>query len=251
MESPGMNQTQDSGNVQKKFRPQNLMPMTINQIHRCSLNSDYLSVHGYDVQMVVIVALVKTVEQLTTHVNYDVTDYTGNIRIQHWLDDSDDKSDDSTYKPMVENTYIEVMGTVKTTREQRHMVAFSVRPVTDLNRLTAHLLEVMHCKKKAAELRDAPTSSKMDTSVTVNSNIRDALLDPTAMIPKGLTQEQGLVYRAIQISPDSAGCSLEWVIAQLEGLNHSTIRSCIQFLSDEGHIYSTIDENHFKVTDSF
>ena len=45
---------------------------------------------------------------------------------------------------MRENTYVKVFGHVRAFGGKRNVVAFKVMPITDMNALTTHMLEVIH-----------------------------------------------------------------------------------------------------------
>ena len=46
---------------------------------------------------------------------------------------------------MRENTYVRVHGHVRAFQDKRNVAAFRVLPLTDMNELTTHMLEVVHC----------------------------------------------------------------------------------------------------------
>ena len=50
-------------------------------------------------------------------------------------------------------------------------------------------------------------------------------------------------------STDPREKMLRNVSKHLKGVPEKAIRDAIEFLSGEGHIYSTIDDDHFKATD--
>ena len=52
-------------------------------------------------------------------------------------------------------------------------------------------------------------------------------------------------------SSDETGLAIKKAIELLvpKGHNGPSIRKAIGFLTDEGHLYSTVDENHLKSTD--
>ena len=59
-----------------------------------------------------------------------------------------------------------------------------------------------------------------------------------------------LVYSVIKQTLDEAGCDRDTVFNQAKKVMSKTdMDNALDFLSSEGHIYSTIDEDHFKTTD--
>ena len=82
---------------------------------------------------------------------------------------------------------------------------------------------------------------------------------------QGLSSEQAAIMSFIQMSTDESGVSIQSIVAHLksrypEQLIRSVViapifalmlcRKSVSFLSNEGHIYSTIDDDHFRPTDS-
>ena len=61
------------------------------------------------------------------------------------------------------------------------------------------------------------------------------------------------VYNIIQLGADDKrgpGVDRAWVYAKLENqMSHTDLEEALEFLSSEGHIYTTVDEDHFKTTD--
>lgn len=65
-----------------------------------------------------------------------------------------------------------------------------------------------------------------------------------------LNPKQLKVYTVIKRCQDEAGYSASDIQKILpEKMSLSEIEKIISFFIEEGHIFSTIDENHYKVTD--
>jgi len=61
-------------------------------------------------------------------------------------------------------------------------------------------------------------------------------------------QSQVLRIFETESGQSDQGTSLQDVISRLPSHSPTDIRRAIEFLSDEGHLYSTVDEEHFKST---
>ena len=86
-------------------------------------------------------------------------------------------------------------------------------------------------------------SSSMDTSHSTSA---------APMAVKGLTAVQNQVLNYIQAqSPASeSGPRIDQIISKMAGnFNERQVREAVEFLSNEGHVYSTLDEDHFRATD--
>ncbi|XP_039976976.1 replication protein A 32 kDa subunit-like isoform X6 [Xiphias gladius] len=74
--------------------------------------------------------------------------------------------------------------------------------------------------------------------------------NPDGILPNGLSSIQGQVLHVIRNFPDrDDGISFHDLKTQLDYLSMIDIRSSLAFLINEGHVFSTIDEHHFKSTE--
>merc|ERR1712070_110582 len=65
----------------------------------------------------------------------------------------------------------------------------------------------------------------------------------------GFTPEQKMVLNEISACGDDAGASVSTIAGALSGkMSETKIRDTIEWLSNEGHVYSTIDDDHFRST---
>jgi len=72
----------------------------------------------------------------------------------------------------------------------------------------------------------------------------------TSVNHDNFTPVQSQVLRIFEAESGQSdqGTSLQDVISRLPSHSPTDIRRAIEFLSDEGHLYSTVDEEHFKST---
>uniref|UniRef100_T1IRF8 Replication protein A C-terminal domain-containing protein n=1 Tax=Strigamia maritima TaxID=126957 RepID=T1IRF8_STRMM len=249
--SPGSGLSQND--KPRKIRTQTVVPVTIGHIHDTMNHTDAFKVGEMEINMVSIVGLVVSVEQKTTHIVYIVDDMTGPpINIQHWIDDSCNEADNDK-RPMVENTYVQVHGSVKKMRDQLNIIVFKIKPIVDINHLTCHLLEVMHSRKmlefQLKQMRFAKSEVGNDTAGNEMANVSAMEVDNVIEgVPEGLTKGQATIYKTVHGCQNASGCSVNWLREQLPSMNSALIGQALSFLCDEGHVYTTIDDNHFKVT---
>lgn len=65
----------------------------------------------------------------------------------------------------------------------------------------------------------------------------------------GWTDVQRAVHSSFTECRDENGLSIIDVVRRLQGtFNEGDIRAAIGFLSGEGHLFSTIDDDHYKAT---
>ncbi|XP_071356677.1 replication protein A 32 kDa subunit-like isoform X2 [Trachinotus anak] len=106
-------------------------------------------------------------------------------------------------------TYVKIIGNLRNFSGQRSLLAMNIRCIQDPNEITSHMLEVVQAHM----------------------------------------QLFGKVLHVIQkFSDRDVGISFHDLRTQLDYLSMRDIRCSLTFLINEGHVFSTIDEQHFKST---
>ncbi|XP_034145033.1 replication protein A 32 kDa subunit isoform X2 [Esox lucius] len=205
---------------------------------------------------ITIVGIIRTTDKSMTNIQYKVDDMTGPpMDVKQWVD-TEDPSVDSTVIPP--GTYVKVSGNLRSFQNHRSVVAFSVRPLEDMNEITSHMLEVV----QAHMLLSKPQTSMVGGGGGMNTSMA-SLSRPGAggsmgggysggsdMSANGLSPSQNQVLSLIRSCPDAQGISTQDLKQRLSGMSLAVIKQAVEFLSNEGHIFSTIDEDHFKSTDN-
>lgn len=247
---------------QARSRAQNIMPVTVAQILMATAEDEKFLVDGVELHQVTIVGIVRTVSESATRLDYQIDDMTGPpIEVRQFLDSDDQAEDQDRVAPMRENMYVRVCGNVRAFGGKRSLVSFRMLPVLDMNELTAHMLEVFH--SHLALTKGAPTAaagaqnqnqSTAGPGNAVNKqasfNAGPAFGNNMQTDANGLTAVQAQVHNIIKGCVDETGVSIQIIMDNLGGMPEKAIREAVDFLSGEGHIYSTIDDEHFKSTDS-
>ncbi|KAJ5295847.1 hypothetical protein PENANT_c001G05696 [Penicillium antarcticum] len=128
-----------------------LRPVTIKQILDASqpFPEAPFQVDNADVANVLFIGQVRNISSQSTNITYKIDDGTGEIEVKKWVDsttadnmDTDDGKAPGDGKSELEvNGYARVFGSVKSFGNKRYIGAHSVRPLSDINELHAHLLE--------------------------------------------------------------------------------------------------------------
>jgi len=234
-------------------RAQNIMPVTARQVISCP--EDGLKIGNLDIYLVTLVGVVRTVETTSVKVTYTLEDNTGCVEGVHWID-GQDESGQSAQPNVVENSYCRLSGTIRTQGDKRYIMAFNIQPIDDSNEITSHLLEVALFYKKAEALSNS--MGTMDTGMS-NGNGMGSSLSNSLMTSSGggqssisgLTSVQQKVLTAIQRCTVESGVHVDGVQQQLKdsGCSRQDILSAVEFLCGEGHIYTTVDDFHYRTTD--
>lgn len=234
-------------NRPQNTRPQNIMPATVHMMLHAShdANTDIFTYEGAELNLVTFVGVIRDVVEATTSVTYQIDDYTGpNMSVRKFISDAED----TTSLPK-SNGYVRVYGNLRSLGDSRNIIAFSVRPLTTHNEITSHMLDVVkaslyHRKKnKVTTMGGMVTASNGNPATNTNGNSDNSL---------GLNPNQNKVYGALKKATSDIGMSINEVLNQIGGsMSYKEIKNAIEFLSNEGHIYSTIDDEHYKLTDMY
>ncbi|XP_045772892.1 replication protein A 32 kDa subunit [Maniola jurtina] len=238
------NQAQKSGR-----RASRTAPIVIKQALHCG--DDGVKIWGTEIQIVSIVARIRNIRVQSTKITYTIQDITGRMRAVLWLDmEAMDEDDKSAPKVQV-NDYIQVYGNVKTNKGKKVLMAFKIMPITDINAITFHYLQCINNKlKMEADSKKAKTETSNATFTSgLPANSMVGMNDNTSV--NGLNPRQMMVYNLIRASTLEQGISKQDMFASLKDkMSHVEFENTLEWMCGEGHIYSTIDEEHFRATDA-
>lgn len=247
------------GTQEKKKRSQNVVPLAIGQI--LENKEENLTICGHEVHMVSLLGIVNKIDHVTTKITYTIADSTGEIAALKWLEG--DGSDVST---IMENTYVSVVGTARTQQGRKHVMIFKIQPLYDINQITTHILQVIKTPFALEAINkqqqngggggdvtnQSMNNSSMMTGGGVNVSMNQSVGGGGADggVEASLNSEQLLVYRIIKCTTADEGVHKVDIMASLRGkMSTKAVETAVEFLSNEGHVYSTVDEDHYKTTE--
>ncbi|CAE1316859.1 RFA2 [Acanthosepion pharaonis] len=218
----------------------NVVPVTIAEVLNATQSKSKFYSGKIPLSHVQIIGWVKSVEESSTRFDYEIEDYSGvPLTVKQFVLNEGQMNEDEKMKPFPEKTYVRACGKIRSFGGQRCVVAGRIFALSDMNELTTHLLEIIHGHMMFSTIQE--TNHKQ----SVNNNDYET---SSFGIP-GLGHLHNQVHQIIKSTPDDEGCDISKIFRQLRGVTENNIRDVIEFLSAEGHIYSTIDETHFKATD--
>lgn len=250
-----LNSPNTTGERKRSDRFSNIVPCTIAQILLMPENEDYLKVGSLVAKIVTFIGIVKSVDVQSTKVSCVIDDCTGpGIEVQIWVGENEDQG--KKISCIQENTYVRVTGAIRSMKGKRHIIGFKIIPIKDANEVTMHILECIHTgmsvvvmDKQAA----SGTTHHAGASTAVLTGITPMSLDTinsASQFTSRLSKPQQLVYQAISACKEEQGISTFELFNNIKSLTRQAAQEALEFLSNEGHIYSTIDEDHYKSTDS-
>ncbi|KAL8142074.1 hypothetical protein V2J09_015106 [Rumex salicifolius] len=249
---------------------QRLMPVTVKQISQASHSTGDKSIYqidGVDVSNVKLVGMVSNKVERVTDVTFTIDDGTGSIGCKRWKtatfrdrnkflnsDRLNEPFDRKQTEALEEGAYVRLVGHLKTFQDKPSVVAFSVWPVTDFNEVTHHFIECIHNHLKSSTSR--PKADSLSQSQMVDASQRTTVkvesTPSNQMNVDGLKTVDQMVLDYLQ-QPSSLeedkGVHRDEIAKHLK-LSTQKIIESITCLEEEGLIYSTIDEYHFKSTSS-
>lgn len=241
-----------------------VVPLTIKQISEASHSGDDKSnfvVAGADVVNVTVVGMVFNIVERNTDVTFTLDDGTGKLECKRWLNEPFDKLQ---MEEIREGIYVHVDGHLKSFKGERHVAIFSVRPVTNFDEITFHFIACIHNHlrtSKVQKIQGDATALSQNTNSTPNTPIQNGTNGFKTTLPSqlsipfnvdGLKGFDQMVLAYLQLPANygnEKGIHTDELAQKLK-LSHDKIMESIRTLEDEGMIYSTIDEFHYKATSS-
>jgi len=235
----------------KEKRARNVVPVMIEEVLKSP--EEGFMIEGSEVGMVNILGQVTDLERAATKNTYTVEDSTGRLEVLQWKEE--DKSFSTDY---TEGQFVKVVGSIRTQGDKKHMMAFKINDVQSQAEKDFHALNVVYSHMILKKLNMKMTGQDtMDHSGLSNSmmgggigSTMGGMAAPTSASATFGNKSHDTVYALIKGCSDENGINLDMILNQVRGkMSKAEMDGSIEFLSAEGHIYSTIDDEHFKTTD--
>jgi len=118
-------------------------------------------------------------------------------------------------------------------------------PITDFDEITYHFLDVIHSQLSLKKtMKDSGNGTAQSTGNNVMSDFGGSMNDA------GLEGSNKVVFNHIAPCTAEQGISIQQLKEKNRKMGENQLRTCLEWLSNEGHIYSTIDDDHYKSTSS-
>lgn len=256
--SPSLSQ---GGEKKGRTRASQIIPCTVSQLMSASQADEAFKVGDVEVSQITIVGIIRSTDKSMTNIQYKVDDMTGApMDVKQWVDTEDPGVDNTILPP---GTYVKVSGNLRSFQNHRSVVAFRIRPLEDMNEITSHMLEVVQAHMALCKPQTMTSAGGMNNSMASMSRTNVGNMGSMGsmgsmgggysganMVNNGLNASQNQVLSLIRSCPDPQGISIQDLKQRLSGMSINIIKQAVEFLSNEGHIFSTIDEDHYKSTDN-
>uniref|UniRef100_H3CD80 Replication protein A C-terminal domain-containing protein n=1 Tax=Tetraodon nigroviridis TaxID=99883 RepID=H3CD80_TETNG len=180
---------------------------------------------------VTLVGVIRSTDKSMTNIQYKVDDMTGApMDVKQWVDMEVSSVD---HNLLTQGIYVLKLFINKS---QCQILNFLNSPKNKL--VHVHLLHLKLSKKFVYVSHFLAIQSKsISISLLYVKN-------------KEVTHNLAQVLSLIRSCPYPQGISIQELKQRLSGISLSVIKQAVEFLSNEGHIFSTIDEDHYKSTDN-
>ncbi|XP_024025535.1 replication protein A 32 kDa subunit A isoform X2 [Morus notabilis] len=237
-----------------------LIPVTVKQISEADHSGDEKSnfvINGVEAANVTMVGMVFEKTERNTDVSFFLDDGTGRISCRRWVNESFDAKE---VEGIQDGMYVRVNGHLKIFQGNRQIGAFSVRPVTKFDEISFHFIDCIHNHLQSSKSRQGNSATQPETAdaslstplrsgsngyQTASSSLSQLSGQISFDAQKGCDQ---LILDYLQLPSSSVkekGIHRDELSQQLK-IPVEKIMESIRSLEDEGLIYSTIDEFHFK-----
>jgi replication factor A2 len=237
----------DSATQKRQFDKATLRPVTIKQLLDASHpnpDAEVVQIDGSDVSQVTIVGQVRNISAQTTNITYRLDDGTGTIDVKVWVESEAHQNPNEAARPKpVELGYARAWGKLKVLNNKRHLGATVIRPITDYNEISYHLLEstyvhLYHTRGPPETLqKDKEASGGGDNRPAGNVNL------------SGMSANARAVYMAIRKTPQTNEGLHASDIAQRTGLELNEVLKAGDELQSIGSIYTTVDDTTWALLD--
>ncbi|WCJ42196.1 Replication protein A 32 kDa subunit A [Euphorbia peplus] len=229
-----------------------LLPLTVKQILELQSNDESnFVVDGVEVTNVTIVGRICQKEDKASEYTFVINDGTGQVECTRWVQE---RIDIDEVEGIVVGKYVRVVGHLRGLQGRRFLNAFSIRPVTDFNEITSHFLECIYVRFYNTKIRGASTQPQMANPLmnTPPKGYQSTVSNQSAMYSGAdkLNNLGQMILNFLQQPPyvDNENGVHRNVITRQLNIPMNKLMEEIQTLVDNGLVYSTIDEDHFKTT---
>ncbi|OQR68788.1 replication protein A 32 kDa subunit-like [Tropilaelaps mercedesae] len=232
--------------------PQNLTPVTCADIQ--SMSGEKWSFENHQADKVCLVGIVRSFEMTSMRATLVVDDRLGPPVICQSMDVNDQE-----LERISEKMYVKVFGHLRKQSVNKEegmktmITVIKIRALSSINEVFRHSLECTHAKLSYLTSDQRAEQHALNGTKNIGSG---GFVNPVSTNNNsssgvnGLNRNQEMVYCAIR-EGGSIGINIEKVTAKLatHGLKAREVRDAVEFLANEGHVYTTIDDETYACVD--
>ncbi|CAL9219361.1 unnamed protein product [Arabidopsis halleri] len=258
MPSQATTQAHDSSSSLKNRDVRTLLPLTLKQLSSASTTGESnFSIDGVDINTVAIVGRISRMENRITQVDFVVDDGTGWVDCVRWCHERQETEEMEAVKL---GMYVRLHGHLKIFQGKRSVNVFSIRPITDFNEIVHHFTECMYVHMYNTKLRGGSITQATATPrpqmpySTMPTPAKPYQTGPSNQFPNQFNDPMHGVKQNVLnylnqpmhlVSEAGVHCD---IIARDLRIPLPQVKDALEQLSNDGCIYSTMDETCFKST---
>ncbi|KAH9854240.1 replication protein A subunit RPA32 [Lenzites betulinus] len=254
------------GGTARRAASHALRPVTLKQLVDASqAHSDADWVIGdVEIGQVTVVAQVLSVQPQTTNCIYFLHDGTAAMEARQWMDPNTEE-ENKNREEIKENNYVRVLGSLKVFGNKRYITATHIKPYKGVDELFFHILEaatVTLTFERGPPPRPSEGAHALTNRVKNNAGGHSAYTArasaPAANVGQfsHLPPLQRHIIEFILAQPKTdEGIHVAAIARQVatilgpeDGSAHK-ISAALDHLMDQGHVFSTLDDSHFNVSE--
>lgn len=246
----------DTDNTQPKTkgqarRLQSVVPVCVRQIR--DHPDEEFKLFGMQTQILTLVAILKHYDVQSTKATYELEDHTGRIKAILWLEN--DNSSAPNLPLVKEGCYLKICGSLRVQEGEKILMVLRMYPVDHINEITTHLLNVIRTRLQTEAVSKGPgplASIKKNNPGAELANSMSFMndMDMSNSTRPNFTPLQEKLYNILKSDNSVQGLHRTVVCQSFPPSLHREVNAALENLINEGHAYSTIDNDHFKITDS-
>jgi replication factor A2 len=267
-----------------KMRNDTLQPVTIKQLNTAAHDApdDKYVINGHTLGLVTFLGRIMTCELQVTMITLKMDDCTGQVNVVYMIDPEDNEYSLQKREHVKELAWVRVVGNLNNVDGALQVNALHVKGVDDMNELSYHRLEVVRAFLSQTMPRPAATATGTTPVRQGLSKVGLVASQGGGGVPfggyggggsggagaagrgmgggvaggidnsafdSGMSREMSAVYNYLKQRhhpDDQNGVHVSEIAKNVQGVGSETaIRTIMDSLAGDGHVYSTIDDDHY------
>jgi len=215
-----------------------------------------LYIDGQEISQLQMVAQIQSIDCQSSHTSYRINDLTGSLDAKQWVNDNQTMDTSS----LGQGAWVRIFGRIHVYQGRCSVNVFEIAPITDFNDITLHFTECIY--SHLANTTEGTKQGAMHTQQQQQQQQQQQHQQPQQHQQQqqhGGAWNQGgnngadplqnkilSIIRSPMYENSETGCDVSVLFNRLGNEDVNAIRAAIDQLSDNGMIYSTVDDEHYK-----
>eukprot|EP01038_Epipyxis_sp_PR26KG_P005531 gene5531-7648_t len=265
-----MSETKEKSTDKKPRDRQTIVPYSVRQILGTNKEDDVFKVDGSELHIVKLIGTISQLVENSTNMVFNLNDGTGTIECKRWLEKENGVADGFAAIGIREYSLVQLFGTLREYDNRIHILVYRVFPIQDWNVLTHHLLEVTLTHFVATKgpipgsqqaqafnpnsVTPAPGAGYSHANYGMGSQMQGRSLD--SAVKGERVGFNDMIYKVFSDlssnNNDPVGITytdvLQYLTVKGNRVSLEQLRKAVLELSNDGRIFSTIDDDHYLPT---